>query len=48
MDAIKKQRTCRDCDELFEPVGRELLCPECHEDREREREEARDARRKRG
>lgn len=36
-----KQKTCKDCGEPFEPVGRECICPECKQERAEAGEEER-------
>ena len=37
-----KERNCIDCDEPFEPVGRERICPECRLERDIDAEDLRD------
>ena len=36
-----KTRKCKDCDEPFDPVGREIICPECRLERDANADEAR-------
>lgn len=40
------ERICCYCGELFKPLGRERMCPECRLDRNIEREEEKESKRK--